>query len=103
MAKKEILLFPNELRLLKRMGGQISLARMRRHMSISEMAERTGLSRVTIYNVENGLPSVNIGSYMKVLHILHLDDDILKIAGTDEYGRQIQDFELLPKRRKNEK
>lgn len=60
------------------------------------VAERAGISRSTLWKVENGNPSVAVGIYAAVLHALNnMDKDLLKIAGDDELGRKLQDIELL--------
>ena len=47
--------------ILKTMGEQIKLARLRRNLSVELVAERAGISRVSLWNVEKGSPSVAIG------------------------------------------
>ncbi|MBQ8799837.1 MAG: helix-turn-helix transcriptional regulator [Lachnospiraceae bacterium] len=82
------------------MGEQIRLARLRRHLSVELVAERAGVSRTTVWNVEKGSPSVAIGIYAAVLHALnHMDRDFLLIAKDDEMGRKMQDLELLTRKR----
>ena len=78
------------------MGEQIKMARLRRKLSATLVAERAGISRSTLWKVENGNPSVAVGIYAAVLHALNnMDKDLLKIAGDDELGRKLQDIELL--------
>ena len=64
-----------------------------------QVAERAGLSRSTISAMEKGSASVSIGSYLQVLFVLGLDEDILKMAADDMLGRKLQDAELLSGRR----
>lgn len=90
------------------MGEQIQLARLRRHLSAELVAERAGISRMTLSSIEKGSPSVSIGSYAAVLHALNnMDVDLLLIAKDDELGRKLQVLELTtrkraPKRKKEE-
>ena len=63
------------------------------------MAERTGTIRKTIYNIEQGSPTVSIGSYLQVLFVIGLEKDLLKVAGEDILGRKLQDAEILTKKR----
>ncbi len=87
---------PDTENILKTMGEQIKMARLRRKLSATLVAERAGVSRSTLWKVENGNPSVAIGIYAAVLHALNnMDKDLLKIAGDDELGRKLQDIELL--------
>ena len=71
--------------ILKIMGEQIKLARLRRDLSTELVAERAGISRASLWKVESGNPSVAIGIYAAVLHALNnMDSDLLKIAGVYE-------------------
>ena len=89
-------IMPDTENILKTMGEQIKMARLRRRLSATLVAERAGISRSTLWKVENGNPSVAVGIYAAVLHALNnMDKDLLKIAGDDELGRKLQDIELL--------
>ncbi|WKN44959.1 hypothetical protein [Tunicatimonas pelagia] len=59
------------------------------------MAERAGVDRSTLYKIEQSEPSVAMDSYFNVLRVLSLQEDILKLAGDDVYGRKLQDLNLL--------
>lgn len=85
---------------LKIMGQQIKMARLRRRLPLELVAERAGVSRASVYSVENGSPSVAMGIYASVLMALNgLDKDLLLIAKDDELGRKLQDLALItPKR-----
>ena len=85
---------------LKSLGEQIKLARLRRDLSATLVAERAGISRASLWKVESGNPSVAIGIYAAVLHALgNMDKDFLLVAKDDERGRQMQDLGLLTKKR----
>ena len=100
MSKKSTVVLPQTQEILNQMGEQIRLARLRRHLSAELVAERAGLSRMTLSNIEKGSSSVAIGSYAAVLHVLNgMDKDLLLVAKDDELGRKLQDLEL-PTRRK---
>ena len=89
-------IMPNTENILKTMGEQIKMARLRRKLSATLVAERAGISRSTLWKVENGNPSVAVGIYAAVLHALNnMDKDLLKIAGNDELGRKLQDMDLM--------
>ena len=67
---------------------------------ITAVAERAGVSRATVWNVEKGNPSVAIGIYAAVLHALNnMDKDLLLVAKDDELGRKLQDLELTTRKR----
>ena len=100
MSKKATVILPQTQEVLNQMGEQIRLARLRRHLSAELVAERAGLSRMTLSNIEKGSPSVAIGSYAAVLHALNgMDKDLLLVAKDDELGRKLQDLELPTRRR----
>ena len=92
-------LFPKIINTLKILGENIKTARLRRKISMEQIAERAGISRATVWAVEKGSPSVSIGTYIQILFILGLDKDILQVAADDELGRKLQDAELLTKKR----
>jgi DNA-binding XRE family transcriptional regulator len=56
--KNTPILLPNNIKILKALGEQIQLARLRRKFSAAQIAERTGMGRKTVYNIEQGSPSV---------------------------------------------
>jgi transcriptional regulator with XRE-family HTH domain len=91
--RKQIL--PKHLKILARMGENIKLARKRRKLTTVQVAERADIVRSTLYLIEKGDPSVGIGSYFNVLRVLGLQDDFLKLAADDEFGRKLQDLDLL--------
>ena len=100
MSKKSTVILPKTQAILEQMGEQIRLARLRRHLSSELVAERAGISRMTLSNIEKGSPSVAIGSYAAVLHALNgMDTDLLLVAKDDELGRKLQDLELPARRR----
>lgn len=100
MAKKTINLMPSSIEILKEMGEQIKLARLRRNISIQLVADRANIARSTVWKVEKGDPTVSIGTYTAVLHALHgMDKDLLLVAKDDKLGRQMQDMGLLVRKR----
>ena len=84
-------------------GEQIRLARLRRNLSIAQVAERATCSPVTINRVEKGALTVAIGIYLRVLYALQLDDDILLLAQKDDMGRALQDLALKHRERASKK
>ena len=84
-------------------GEQIKLARLRRNLSMAQVAERATCSEVTLCKVEKGLPTVSIGIYLRVLYALQLDDDILLLAKDDKLGRALQDIGLKNRQRASKK
>lgn len=100
MEKRKVVLMPQTEMILEQMGEQIKLARLRRKLSAELVAERAGISRATLCSIEKGSPSVAIGMYAATLHALNnMDVDFLLIAKDDEFGRKLQDLELVTKKR----
>ncbi len=58
-------------------GEQIKLARLRRNLSVAQIAERATCSPLTVMRIEKGVATVAIGIYLRVLDALLLDDVIL--------------------------
>lgn len=84
-------------------GEQIKLARLRRNLSVAQVAERATCSPLTVSRIEKGIPTVAIGIYLRVLYALQLDDDILSLAKDDELGRALQDMNLSQRERASKK
>ena len=92
-------ILPKNLKVLKVLGEQIQLARLRRKFSAEQVAVRAGISRKTVYNIEQGIPSVAIGSYLQVLFVLGLEQDLSMVAASDPLGRKLQDAGILIRKR----
>lgn len=99
MNRPDIHLLPKLQSILQRMGENIKLARLRRKLSTLQVAERAGITRTTLWNIEKGSPQVAMGSYCQVLFVLGMAEDLLKLAVDDELGRRLQDAELVVKKR----
>ncbi|MDA3939741.1 MAG: helix-turn-helix transcriptional regulator [Spirochaetia bacterium] len=92
-------LLPRIAKTLTILGENIKIARLRRKISMEQIAQRAGISRATVGKVEQGSPSVSIGTYIQILFVLGLEKDFLLVAADDELGRKLQDAELLTKKR----
>ncbi len=86
-------------KILKELGGNIRLARLRRKLSTQQVAERAGISRPTLYDIERGKANVSMGNYAQVLSVLGLEDGLLIVARDDLLGRKLQDAKLTVKER----
>ncbi|MDE2877242.1 MAG: helix-turn-helix domain-containing protein [Gemmatimonadota bacterium] len=82
---------------LRRLGGNLRTARLRRRLRIQDIADRLGTSRFTVANVEKGKPGASAAAYFGVLWALGLLDDASLVADPDrdEEGR-ILESALLP-------
>ena len=94
MRGTKTMLLPKLTKIIEEIGGNIKFARLRRKLTAEQVAERAGISRSTLWQVEKGLPSVSFGTYAQVLFVLGLEKDLLLIAKDDILGRKLQDAEL---------
>jgi DNA-binding XRE family transcriptional regulator len=95
MKRKDQIIFPKYQRILDQLGENIKLARKRRKLTIIQVSERAGIHRSTLDKIEKGEASVSLGAYFNVLRVLGLQDDFLKLAADDEFGKKLQDLKLL--------
>ena len=84
------------------MGEQIKLARLRRNLSIAQVAERATCSPLTINRIEKR-GSNRFSRYLCPCLVLQLDDDLLLLAKKDTLGRTLQDLSLKHRQRVSKK
>lgn len=96
MPRKPPVVFPQEQRLLTQLGERLRLARLRRKLSNAVVAQRAGISRTSLYKVEAGDAGATMGTYLRVLAVLGLENDINALAADDRVGRKLQDLALEP-------
>lgn len=80
--------------MLAALGERVRLARLRRKLTTTTVAQRAGISRTSLYNVEAGDPGATLGMYLRVLAVLGLEKDIDAVAADDQVGRRLQDLEM---------
>ena len=68
---------------LKRLGRNIRIARLRRRLSREALAERIGLSRYVLADIEKGKPTTAIAAYLGALWVLGLIRDMQEVADPD--------------------
>lgn len=95
MNRKKQTIYPKYQEVLEQMGENIKLARKRRKLTTIQLSERADIARSTLYLIEKGNPGVAMGAYFNVLRSLRLQQDFLKLAADDVFGRKLQDLELL--------
>lgn len=88
---------------LEVVGEQFRLARLRRDLTMEQVALRAQCTRQTLDRLEKGSPQVSLGIVLRVLNALQLEDDILSLAKDDVLGHVIQDIELKNKKRASSK
>jgi len=97
MNTKKQIIYPKHQEILAEMGEQFILARKRRSLTLMQVAERAGIHRETLRKIEKGDASVALGAYFNVLRVMNLEKDFLKLASDDEFGKKLQDLNLLNK------
>lgn len=87
------------LRALRKLGGDIRDARLRRRIPTATMAQRASISRTTLGKVEKGDPGVQLGIYATVLFVLGLTNRVAELADVrqDKAGLELEE-ERLPQR-----
>jgi transcriptional regulator with XRE-family HTH domain len=99
MKRTKFTLLPRLADILEDFGEDIKLARLRRKLSAEQVAERAGIARSTLWQIEQGKPNVSMGYYAQVLFVLGLEKNLSSIAADDALGRKLQDAEILQKKR----
>jgi transcriptional regulator with XRE-family HTH domain len=94
MPSKPQPIFPAEKKILAELGERVRLARLRRGLSAETLAERSSISRMTLYRAEQGSSAIAIGTYLRILAALQLQNDFNYLAKDDILGRRLQDLEL---------
>ena len=95
MGTKKQFIFPRHQEILLRLGQNIKLARKRRALTGTQVAERADITRTTLNEIEKGNSSVSMGAYFNTLRVRGLENDFLKLAADDELGRKLQDIKLI--------
>ena len=90
---------PHVRRSLVKLGGDLSIARRRRRLTLAMMCERLGVSKSTWQRMEKGDPTVSMGAYAQALFVLGLGTPLGDLADqrNDEQGLLLE-VENLPKR-----
>lgn len=68
---------------LRQLGQNIRTARLRRKMRLEDLAQRIGISRYVMSDIEKGKPRTAMASYMGALWVLGLLEDMYNIAEPD--------------------
>lgn len=76
---------------LKLLGANLRTARLRRNLSLQEIAEKIGVERHVVSAAEKGKPSTGIAIYAAMLWSLGLIDQLADVAdpNRDEEGQTL--------------
>jgi len=74
------------------LGQNIRTARLRRKLRLEDLAERIGISRYVMSDIEKGKPTTAIAAYIGALWALGLVDQMKEIAhpDNDEEGKILE-------------
>lgn len=84
---------------LRKLGRDLALARRKRGISTSDMAERLFVSRDTLWRLERGDPTVALGTLATAAFVLQLHERLANLAApaSDELALGL-DERRLPQR-----
>lgn len=99
LMKRTTSLLPATANILKELGENLRLARLRRRLSAGQVAQRANISRSTLWMIEKGSPAVAMGAYTQVLFVYGMEKDLAVVAADDALGRKLQDLEITVKHR----
>lgn len=68
---------------LIQLGRNIRTARLRRRLRLEDLAERVGVSRFVMSDIEKGKPTTAVAGYIGALWALGLMDDLKNVADPD--------------------
>jgi transcriptional regulator with XRE-family HTH domain len=88
----------NTVSQIQKLGRDIAVARKRRHVSMSEMAERMMVNLKTVQRMEKGDPAVGIGIVAAALSVLGLHRRLGDLVAPESDSVALQeDIKKLPR------
>jgi transcriptional regulator with XRE-family HTH domain len=92
-ARNKLLLAPpySVAQTLTRLGANLRTARLRRNLTIDDMAEKIGTGPRAVADAEKGKPSTGVAVYVAILWALDLLDQIADVAAPerDDEGQSL--------------
>jgi transcriptional regulator with XRE-family HTH domain len=90
---------PPVLSAIRSLGTLVQVARKRRRLTQQGLAERAGLTRLTISKVENGHPGLALSAFLEILLVLDPDmvTALVDAVATDPMGETLE-RQRLPQR-----
>ena len=94
MAKRDLhnILFPKQRKILIHFGEDLLLAMKRRGFTKKCC---TSVDHKTVNKVFAGDPGVAIGTYLKIMAVLGIENNFAEMAARDEVGIKLQNMILL--------
>ena len=87
------------LKSLHTMGYNLQVARKRRKESQEQFAQRIGVSRKTLIEMEHGSPLVAVGTYAMALWTIGMSEDLAVVAHPDrDIQGKVAERESSPQR-----
>jgi DNA-binding XRE family transcriptional regulator len=87
------------LKSLSMMGENLQVARKRRKESQEQFAQRMGVSRKTLIEMERGSPLVAMGTYAMALWTIGMSEDLSEVAHPDrDIQGKVAEREANPQR-----
>ncbi|WP_077033790.1 helix-turn-helix transcriptional regulator [Pelomonas sp. KK5] len=71
---------PLERQILLQLGDRLRALRKSLRMGTVEMAEKAGISRMTLSAIESGSPSPSMGNYVRVMSVLGVSGELAMLA-----------------------
>ena len=94
MSQRTAPLLPITGEMLTQFGDRLRLARLRRRLAAKQVAERAGMSPMTLRSLERGGSGVTMGAYLAVMQVLGIEKDLKLLGMADPVGRELQDAQL---------
>lgn len=88
--KTNAILSTVELENLQQLGARVRLARLRRNLTQVELAERMGVNRLSVVNLEKGRPGISLVLVMKALSVFGYVGRIGDLLAVDEIGEGME-------------
>lgn len=66
--------------LLLQLGERLRRTRLKQGLTTTQMAQRAGISRMTLSAIEAGEPTPTMGSYLRVMGVLQVSKDLVLLA-----------------------
>src|SRR5688572_25644072 len=80
----------DEAEAVGRLGERLRLARLRRNLSQADVADRAGIVRKTLVDLEAGKPTVSIGVLVKAMAVLGYLERVPALLESDPVGEDLE-------------